>query len=121
MKLNHNCVRDMLLFLEKELYDKPLKIQNIANSFEKIYTEDEIVYTFQKLEEAKFIVTSSDKVCNKHSLVKTITWKGHNFLDNIRDDKIVQLAKNACKNLKSFSIEVFADVCKEIIKNFIKL
>lgn len=118
MKLNHDCVRDVLLYLEEKLTDKPLKIKDIASHFENDYSLDDIVYTFQKLEEAKYVSTSAENTCSKHSLVKTITWKGHNFLDNIRDAKILAKAKQSLSELKSFSLEVLADICKELIKAF---
>lgn len=115
MKLNQNCIRDMLLYLEDNLYDKPLKIRSIASNFEKDYTLDEIVYTFQKLQEAKFITTTHESECSKHSNIKAITWKGHNFLDNIRDTKVISLAKKALKDFTSFSLEELARVCASII------
>lgn len=120
MRLNHNCIRDMLLYLEDNLYDKPLKIRSIASNFEKDYTLDEIVYTFQKLQEAKFITTTYESECSKHSHIKSITWKGHNFLDNIRDTKVISLAKKALKDFKSVSLEVIANVCSELLINHAK-
>ena len=120
MKLNHDCVRDMLLYLENNLYDKSLKIRSIASDFEKHYTLDEIVYTFQKLQEAGFIKTGTDYACTKHSHITSITWKGHNFIDNIRDTKVISLAKKALKDFKSVSIEALASVCSDVIINCAK-
>lgn len=120
MKLNHDCVRDMLLYLEDNLYDKPLKIRSIASNFEKDYTLDEIIYTFQKLQEEKYITTTHESECSKHSNIKSITWKGHNLLDNIRDTKVLSIAKKAFKDFKSVSIETFAGVCSDIIINCAK-
>ena len=116
MKLSHDCVRDMLLYLEDNLYDKPLKIRSIASDFEKDYTLDEIVYTFQKLQQEKFITTTHETECSKHSSIKSITWKGHNLLDNIRDTKVLSIAKKALSAVPSFSIELLSNTCSKIIE-----
>jgi len=120
MKLNHDCVRNMLLYLEDNLYDKPLKIRSIASNFEKDYTLDEIVYTFQKLQEAQFITTTYESECSKHSHIKSITWKGHNFLDNLRDPVVLKKAKNILSSVKSFSVEVLSSTCAKVIEDTIK-
>lgn len=117
MKLNQKCIRDLLLYLEEHLYDKPLKIRSIARDFEELYTLDEIVYTFQKLEEGKYIVTTAESLCTKHSLVKSMALKGHNLLDNIRDPIIFQKAHTLLSSVKSFSVEVLSATCAKIIEN----
>ena len=51
---------------------------------------EEIIYTLIKLKEANFIEAIVDKDLSGtiDLYVLSITWSGHQFIDNVRDDKI---------------------------------
>lgn len=97
MKLNINCVRDLLLYLEEwlilteDLEYKTLSVHEIQQGGIMCkYTIPEIAYTITKLEEAKFlkaaIVYASNGIyaCE----VSTLTFAGHQFLETIRPEPI---------------------------------
>ena len=97
MKLNHDCIRAMLLTLEQELsYNESLIIQEIdldqmcgfplmAN-----YSREDIAYSAEKMSEAGFISYSPRYADNSlyDAFFEDITYEGHQYLDAIRQDTI---------------------------------
>lgn len=119
MKLNHDCVRDLLLYLEENLnLNSVLSIENISL---KDYSTEELLYTADKLYEAGYI-NCSRKIYDNADLVilvSSITYNGHQFLDNIRDDKIFNKTKSILSTLKSVSIEIVSETASKVITNAI--
>ena len=109
MKLDLDCVRDVLLFLESNLsvddngYAQGLTLDNVCSGdLGEKYERGTIVYTFQKLIEARFVTAVDVSTLNGFNLQFSgssgITFAGHNYLDSIREkdiwDKVrSQLAK----------------------------
>lgn len=87
MKLFHDCVRDVMLYLEDNLEDT--YFINSESITLKKYSSKDITYTLKKLAEAGFI--GIDKVTYENNFnIKWMTYYGHQFLDNIRDIKFGQ-------------------------------
>lgn len=89
MKLNHDCIRDILLFVEENVnYNQHADFSAVEL---KNYSRDEIIYSADKLLEAGFI--DGNKISSLGATlpsirITSITWTGHQFLDNIRDESI---------------------------------
>lgn len=119
MKLNKDCIRDLLLYLEENLtINNSIAVNNIKINN---YTSDELLYTADKLYEAKFL-NCYRRVYDAQDLlitVDSITYEGHQFLDNIRDDNVWENTKNVLSKFKSTSISFIADVSSQIIANII--
>ena len=102
MKLNHDIVREVLLYLEDrlELNDE---LDSTKITIPEV-TADEVAYTLLRLSEADFItiITDEDLSGNLDIFVKSLTWKGHEFLDIFRNIK-------SWDNLKKVAAEVGAD------------
>lgn len=110
MKLNHDCVRHLLLEIESnKKLGEALSEYNFKDNivFEK-YDFDTVMYTLLKLKEAGYInvklTWSSGKI---HAwIINDITWSGHEFLDNIRDDKTWKYVKDVAKKSSSISVSL---------------
>ena len=119
LKLDHECIRDLLLYLENNLtYNGQLNINNLKI---RSYSKETLMYTADKLIEAEYL---NAKICWNYSehriiMVESITFKGHQFLDNIRDDSVWKDTKNVLSKFKSTSINFIADVSSQIIANLI--
>ena len=120
MKLNHNCVRMLLLFLEDNL---SLTNQAVLNGvvIDK-YTSDEIVYAGIKLSEAGYI----DAHINQYAygdtpkvVVEQITWEGHKFLDNIRDDTVWGHTMKVVSKFSLTSIAFVSNIASQVLTNLI--
>lgn len=129
MKLNHECVRDTLLYVEKNcIYeDDPLtgnrKIHTrVLYEFThdnklSSYDEDDIHYTIaQLLIDDMLIGSMSPNGFNfTHCEIKSLSPKGHKFLDTIRDDSIWKKTKeHVSKLLSSTSISTMSQVASKI-------
>lgn len=119
MKLNQDCVRDLLLYLEENLtLNDHLSVENISL---KNYSRDELLYTADKLYEAGYI-NCMRKIYDTTDLIiliSSITYEGHQFLDNIRDDKVFAKTKAILSKFKSVSIEVISETASKVITNMI--
>lgn len=119
MKLNRECVRDLLLTVESTNFNETLWLNEICeNNIMKSYSEETVIYTIQKLLEAKFILGNILYAGDEpHAVaVDAITWEGHQFLDNIRDPGIWDNVKSKSSKLTSVSIPLLAELGLSLVK-----
>lgn len=127
MQLNAECVRDVLLALEKHLQvDFRGQIEPYCSSdLEELpelsqYSPAEIHYTIRLLEDGGFIAPRSDTMdpayrwfLGEHG----ITYKGHEFINSIRPQPVWQVVlKRLAKAGGSASISVLAALAEEAAK-----
>lgn len=113
MRLNHECVRDTMLYLEDTLeYDHFLPTTDIEI---KDYSIDEIKYTLKKLSEAGYITIDREDMLGNF-LVKSITYNGHQFIDSVRDNTIWKETKSALAKIASVSLPVIQQLATHIAK-----
>ncbi|GIO42468.1 DUF2513 domain-containing protein [Paenibacillus apis] len=120
MRLNHECVRDFLLTLEGLTENEYIDC-NDHTEFESLqkYEKSDVVYTFQKLEEANYINAKVFKSLGGTSYnAMSITWDGHQFLDNIRDNSVWSGTKDKVFSaVSSVSLPILAEVAGSYIKS----
>lgn len=125
MKLNHDCVRDVLLYLEDNLFlGKKIKFDFKTDiALNSKYSNDDLVYTSLKLLEADFINAKTYNSVQSYGPVvieiTSITYNGHLFLDNIRDNNVWNKAKNITKSLTSVSISLLSNIASTILTTII--
>ena len=126
MKLNVDCIRDIMLYLEEELGVDPengkfksLTLHQIENEFDSEYSKEDIWYTIYNLKEIKYIEgtfknssSSIMYICN----ITNITWNGHQFLNSIRPKSIWEATKTGAKKLGTTSIAALSMISSEITK-----
>ena len=120
MKLNQNCVRDILLYVEDHAsYDTRIS----PNSIDLPYSSDEIVYCAEKLMEAGYLNgTTRNYVSSSvpQIMISSLTWEGHKFLDNTRDDGVWKETKNVVGKFSSVSLSLIGQVASQIITSMIQ-
>lgn len=120
MKLNHECVRDLLLYIEENLsFGEELQVNCLKL---KNYSIEELLYTSQKLEEAEYIKCSNSFYADDDYpviLVTSISYKGHQFLDTVRDNQVWSKTKGILGFLKSASIEITSETAAKVINHLI--
>ena len=126
MKLNPDCAREVLLALENVLQiDENLTMPalNAYALFDLIpkFSKPDVLYTLQKLEEAGFIIASFQFVSGSLSdgYISSITYRGHEFLENIRENKNWEKVKSAAAKIGSFSVSVLGEISKSLILTLI--
>lgn len=89
MKLNNDCVRDILLCIEGLSFGQNLEISDILKDYPQ-YSEDELTYTCLKLSEANLIECQIRTYIHMSvpsiSRITDLTNEGHQFLNKIRDN-----------------------------------
>ncbi|KKI55433.1 hypothetical protein UF72_0659 [Staphylococcus equorum subsp. equorum] len=108
MELNHDCVRTLLLEIEsnKQL-GEPLTEYNFKdNVIFNNYDFDTVMYSLLKLREAGFVNCTLEFSEGKVYawIINDITWSGHEFLDNIRDNETWQKVKSVASKTSSMSL-----------------
>lgn len=126
VRLNHDCVRNLLIYLENNLEVKEnglhrgIKLRDIAEAEEFCeFSREEIFYSADKLVEASFITIARKDVSPKVMIIKDITWKGHDYLDSIRDPKVWGEVKDRTKGMASVALEVIKCVAVDVTKNML--
>ena len=129
MQLNYDCIRDVLLFLEKHLaVDENLcfsrmSLDDIMEStlISDRYSVNEVAYTIHNLYQCEFIdaiVDDSDDELNY--IVFDITYIGHEFLSSIRNDNIWNKIKEQLLSIKITSIPAIVKCADSILTALIK-
>lgn len=126
MKLNIDCVRDLLIECEKLPYESTPSLDTFFK-FELLakYSPEEISYSMEKLYEAGFINFRTLRVWGGPKFDGTfqdITWLGHEFLNKIRNDNIWNKTKEkVSETVGSASLEILGAVAGSITTRLLGL
>lgn len=130
MKLNPDCVREILLFLEETLdyvdadSEYPHEHRKIPfNGFSggerfRKFTSQEIAYATEVLYKEGYIecvnvTMSADNSDILFANISSITWKGHELIESIQNEKVWMLIKKKIKEtVGTASINVIASSAK---------
>lgn len=121
MKLNPDCMRDILIVMEKAGYLEELSPSTVYDALPS-YTNDEINYSIIKLKEAEFI----DAIIREYNdgiiilRLIDITYTGHQFLADVRSDNIWNDIKEVSKKVGSNSITAISQIATGVISTIIK-
>ena len=120
MKLNPDYVRDILLFIEKELDYEDIESsaphmhkeitdgELVCNQYFDKYNKQELSYALEILIKEGFIdLAARPSIHNGNIYIARIiglTWKGHELLDNIRDNTVWNAVKKKAAKFGGLSI-----------------
>lgn len=91
MRLNPNCIRSILLTAEEKCdFDTPWEYvkDDFSSEYLAAFTHEEIIYHIKQSEEAEFIQGVHYYDGGDNILIRDLTPKGHEFLANIRNERI---------------------------------
>lgn len=118
MKYDLDCVRDILFTVESMEYGKEIKIADLIKALPK-YTEEELSYNCFKLLEAGFISCLTTQYLDPPGIIivciKDITFRGHDFLGNVRDNTVWRKTKAAAGKFGQITLHMIGSIAKEII------
>lgn len=122
MKLNPDCVRDLLIDVEENTSfnkyyicsnDEPTPLINK-------YTYDVILYHARYCYEAKLLNGFQPYDSGKYFIIADLSPDGHSFLSNIRSDTNWNKVKDAGKKVGSFSLDFLKEVAANVVSAAIK-
>ena len=126
MRLNHDCVRDVLLFIEQE--HRPgrfISLQQFlsADVLSDHYSADDIKYTLLQLLDAGFIQGTPTYTYNSLAMFSCggLTWNGCQFIDTIRDNKVWHQTKIAASKLSSVSMTILSSIATKALSKILGL
>nr|DAF45813.1 MAG TPA: multiple antibiotic resistance protein MarR/DNA family protein, HTH motif.67A [Siphoviridae sp. ctmP938] len=118
MKFSPDCARNIMLAVEALEPDKTLTIPKLAEMYPD-YSEDVINYNCLKLFEARFVVGVTVDVPLKTlpqvSRLYSLTFEGHQALEDMRPTSVWKQAKKAAEDLGSLSLHALAEIAANIV------
>lgn len=126
MKLNLDCVRDVLFLLEDNLTITS-NLEICFFGLEEIvpilhqYNPGEIANVLLVLHEAGFIVADSifSEDCIEDILVSRITFNGYQFIESIRPESVWDKVKTISSKVGTFSINAISQIAISTITSLI--
>lgn len=119
MKLNNDCIRDILLYVEKNTtYEYPFASAEDLISRLTQYDKDTINYHIRKAHQGDLI----DAINYRDGVpldISFLSWKGHEYIDTIRDDKVWEKLKDSTKDIASVSLPLLVKLAEDVIKSFL--
>ncbi len=123
MRLNPDCIRDVLLAIEDvKFIDPDLKLRytnlHILAETESLsgYPKEDIAYTLLKLSEGNLIIAkptyADGKVYRLH--IDGMTFSGHQYLDKIRDPERWKKVKTIGGKVGDFSLAAIGKIAEGI-------
>lgn len=123
MKLNPDCIRDILLTVEDttdsyrslEYDSKGEKLPKLAK-----YDHNEILYHMNQCNLSGFLVGFQRYDTGDFVRIADLSPQGHEFLANIRQDNIWNNTKSIASQIGSKSLETLVQISSNIITELIK-
>ena len=125
MELNKDCVRDILLKCEEllQMNDDGTKNTLQSSDLQEVlpdYDLSVIKYSVLKMDEADLInarIISFDDSIVGEFLIFDITYFGHEFIEQIKDDNNWNKVKEVAKKVGSSSIDILLQIATGVLTN----
>lgn len=121
MKLNPDCVRDVLLYVESNTDLKhfaSISPSQMPDELSK-YSADEVMYHIKQAELSALLDVPSWYL-NGGCLIKYLLPEGHQFLANIREDNNWNKTKDIAKSVGSNSLDAIKQIATGVITALIQ-
>ena len=122
MKLNPDCVRDILLLVEETTtIRKPLSIspENLPTSF-SAYTADQIMYHIKQCELSGLFGEKVHWYMDGGCMIRYLSPDGHKFLSDIRENTPWKKTKKIIGNVGANSIDTMRQIAGAVIAALIQ-
>ena len=121
MKLNPDCMRAVLLEMEKLPLGGSMRIEALTPVLGS-FSPDDVVYTCIKLKEAGYIdaLIKQDRFGFSIFDLIDITFYGHQFIADIRDDNVWSKVKETATKIGSFSVDAITTIASKTIAEIIR-
>ncbi|HDG5482467.1 TPA: DUF2513 domain-containing protein [Staphylococcus aureus] len=118
MELKHECVREVLLVIEKEHTLHGILENTVFENNISEFSNEDIEYCLILLDAAKYI--TADFTMDGY-IVYGMTFEGHSLLDSIRNNTVWKETQEHVKRLGSISIPVLQQLASSISKKLFGL
>ncbi len=121
MKLNPDCIRDVLLYVEENTsLKKHVTItEQTSHDLLNKYTYDEISYHVRQCELSGYFERTTHDITGNCS-ISYLSPVGHQFLSNIRSDSVWHNVKEVSKKVGSNSLQAISQIASAVITAIIQ-
>ena len=121
MKLNPDCIRDILMEIESSVsLNNYLVIEtDKPSSLWSTYSWEEVAYHINQCLMSGLITNADIYVSDGYATITDLSPKGHEFLANIRNDNIWTNTKSIAKKIGSTSLDALSQVASNVITTLI--
>jgi len=122
MKLNPDCVRDILLLVEKKVDFGMFLELNVSSPHKDLssYSHPEILYHISQCEKAGLIDSASYYDDGDGVDVGDLSPLGHQLLADIRSDTVWSKTKTVSKKVGSTSLNALVQIATGVVTQIIK-
>jgi len=125
LKLNIECMREVLLVIEKDLEyftndegeveKATLYLRDISNAIPN-FSQEDIFYSLYNLDQAGYVDISVKWLSGAvySCAINNMTYTGHEFLESIRDPKCWGLIKKGVSSVSNFSLAAISAIAEGI-------
>ena len=117
MKRDMDLVRDILLYTEKVCGGGEIKTLDYSRfeEFNKM-----TVYEHERLLREEGLLRDGRQRIGSTVTLYGLTWKGHDFIDSVRDPEIWAQTKDAANAVGGWTLSILSDLATGLIKTKIK-
>lgn len=121
MKLNPDCIRDILLSIEEvSNFNSLLTSEQLSkSSYLAEHSKDEILYHLHQLELAGYIIAPSKQMYGDVFLLNDLSPLGHEFLSDIRQDTNWNKIKSISKDVGTETLTSIKTIAGNVISSAI--
>lgn len=121
MKLNPDCVRDVLLYVEEntDLRKHVTITSNLSDKLLEKYSYEELSYHVRQCELSGYFERTTHDLAGNCS-ISYLSPAGHQFLANIRSDSIWNDVKEVSKKVGSNSLQAISQIASAVITAIIQ-
>lgn len=122
MRLNPDCIRDLLFSIEEESTSCSLISSNDLSNMKRLrsYSEEEILYHLQQLHWSGYIIVPASCRCIDGTfLLQDLSPVGHEFISNIRKDTNWNKVKKISSDVGSETLSSIKTIAENVISTAI--
>lgn len=115
MRLNYDCIRDILLYIEDNTDYENDYVSSDELLTNLSYDKNTLFYHIDMIYQAELV----DNVCfgdDEPQIISKLSWEGHQYLDNIRDNGIWKIVKEKTNSVGSLSLKLLIPLAESVIK-----
>lgn len=117
MRLDPDCVRDVLLAVEACPFTETLTTEKLSIQL-PVYPEELLWYTCLKLSEGGYLTLVTMDIMRSYrpgiKCIVDLTYQGHEFLDSIRDTERYKTVKKVAESARNFSLAAIKEISEGI-------
>lgn len=119
MRLNPDCVRDILLTVESNSKFSGTIQYGVFEEYPKLlqYSEDEFLYHVNQCKLCGFFTSCNISPQGDMVMIGDLTPSAHEFIANIREDENYSKVKSALIKVGSYALSFIPQVAAKVIQN----